>query len=283
MGSSLLIGSLGDINLRAFAAEEDDRVSISDLEVNGSKDPLGIDDEKPVFSWRLSSEARGKAQSAYQIVVKENDTTVWDSGKVSSENNYGVLYGGTTALKSKTKYDWSVTVWDENGQKSGTENAAFETGIYSESDWSSSWIGAPSAPDMTFHGSNWLWDRAGHNENEIPAETLYFRRKLALDTGKTVERMQIAMSADDNARLYLNGSLVLSTLDIEDAWKSAVFTTVASSALAQGDNVIAVEATNTSNGYAGLLVKIEVHYTDSSSVTYVTDGEWKIGTTVQTG
>ena len=284
MGSSLLLSGLGQINFTAFAAEGDDTVRISKLEVNGSEKPLGIDDSKPVFSWQLSSDARDKKQSAYQVVVKEGNSTVWDSGKVSSENNYGVLYGGTAALKSKTQYGWTVTVWDEE-DKTVTENSTFETGIMSEEDWDSDWIGAPSAPNMSFNGANWIWDRAGHNNNEIPAETLYFRRELTLDPTKTLDRVQIAMSADDNAKLYLNGNLVLSTLNIEDAWKSAAYTTVSASALAAGKNVIAVEATNTSNGYAGLLAKIEVYYKDSSSaaMTVSTDNQWKIGTTEETG
>lgn len=256
-------------------------VVISNLEVNGSEKPLGIDDANPVFSWQLSSEARGKKQSAYQIVVKEGSETVWDSTKITAENNYGVLYGGT-ALKSKTLYDWTVKVWDENDEECATESSTFETGIMSQDEWTASWIGAPTAPDMSFNGANWIWDRDGHNVNEIPEETLYFRRKISLDTSK-VDYVRIAMSADDNARLYINGNSVLPTLNIEEAWKSAAYTTVSASALEE-ENVIAVEATNTSNGYAGLLAKIEVYYTNSSAHdTYVTDGSWKISDTKDAG
>ena len=285
MGFTCMYSDFKEVN---FASAEttptpNDDVALSVLEVNGSEEPLGIDDGSPVFSWRLASAARGKEQSAYRVVVKEGDVTVWDSGKVAGENNYGVMYDGE-ALKSKTLYNWTVTVWDENDAECATESSTFETGLMSGSDWTASWIGAPSAPDMNFNGANWIWDRTGRKENEIPAETRYFRRKITLDRDKTVDRVQIAMSADDNAKLYLNGEQVLATLNIEDAWKSAAYTTVTSSALEAGDNVIAVEATNTSNGYAGLLVKVEVYYTDTSSpVTYVTDGNWKIGDGAETG
>ena len=187
-------------------------------------------------------------------------------------------------MKSKTRYDWTVKVWDESGAECASESSAFETGLTDENDWTASWIGAPSAPNINFNGANWIWDRSGHSENEIPAETLYFRRKITLDSNRTLDYARIAMSADDNAGLYINGASALSTLNIEDAWKSAAYTTVSASAFSDGDNVIAVEATNTSNGYAGLLAKIEVYYTDSSApVTYATDADWKIGAAAETG
>lgn len=260
-------------------------VSVGELEVNGSAEPLGIDDATPAFSWVLASEARGKSQSAYQIVVKKGEEVIWDSGKVSSANNYGVLYGGKTALQSKTRYEWTVTVWDEDDTQCCSASSHFETGIMSESDWNSSWIGEPSLQtSMNFTGANWIWDREGKAENDIPAETRYFRRTFTLDGNRTAERVQIAMSADDKATLYLNGVSVVSTSEVEDAWKTAAVTTVSAQTLNESDNVIAVEATNTANGYAGFLAKIEVYYSDSATpVTYVTDNLWKIGGNAEDG
>lgn len=95
MGSSCLFSGMGGAfaaSADGASARADNSVKISDLEVNGSESPLGIDAAAPVFSWRLSSEARGKSQSAYQITVTENGgAQVWDSGKVTAEINYGVL------------------------------------------------------------------------------------------------------------------------------------------------------------------------------------------------
>src|SRR5215813_8677230 len=49
--------------------------------------PLGIDSQKPMLSWRLQDESRGAKQTAYQIFVSSNLSAangtkpdVWDSG-----------------------------------------------------------------------------------------------------------------------------------------------------------------------------------------------------------
>lgn len=264
----------------------DGSVAIDNLKVNGSESPLGIDDVSPVFSWELSSSARGKSQSAYRLVVKDGEETVWDSHKTASENNYGVVYGGTTALKSKTEYNWTVTVWDESG-KSVEASSTFETGIMSDAEWNSEWIGQPSLrTEMNFNGASWLWDRSGRQgvqENTIPAETRYFRRAFTVPSGKNISYVQIAVSADDIATIYLNGTAVLFTPDETDAWMNASVATVSGDVLNEGTNVIAAEAANALNGYAGMLVKMEICYTDSTVDTIVTDGQWKIGSVEQDG
>ena len=53
--------------------------------------PLGIDVDRPRFSWTLESTRRGQLQSAYQVLVADNETLLalnegnkWDIGKVVS-------------------------------------------------------------------------------------------------------------------------------------------------------------------------------------------------------
>ena len=65
--------------------------------------PLGIDIANPVLSWVCD---RGIKQTAYQIVAKCNDKTVWNSGKVESSAQ-SVRYGGSPA-KAKERIHWSV-------------------------------------------------------------------------------------------------------------------------------------------------------------------------------
>jgi len=98
------------------------------LYVDDMKDPVGIDNKAPNFSWKTNSDRLGWSQESYQIVVKNGDTTVWDSGRVKSDKSYGIDYDGK-ALTSSTEYTWQVTVWDDKGQKSASESATFETGL----------------------------------------------------------------------------------------------------------------------------------------------------------
>lgn len=69
---------------------------------------------------------------------------MWDSGKVMSPDSVLVPYAGP-ALTSRTRYYWSVRVWDAEGKASAwSEPSWWETGLTDRSDWSAQWIGAPA-------------------------------------------------------------------------------------------------------------------------------------------
>ena len=86
--------------------------------------PVGIETEKPRFTWVLSSRKRGDYQRAYRILVAssmkniENDIGhKWDSARVESSNSVNVPYGGKE-LRSTERYYWKVKVWDSSGRSS---------------------------------------------------------------------------------------------------------------------------------------------------------------------
>src|SRR6188768_4038884 len=90
--------------------------------------PLGIDRKKPHFTWQMSSDKRGVYQTAYRIEVKNSrKETIWDSKKVSSGESLNIAYEGSD-LKPATRYEWSVTVWDQDG-KQFSGSSSFETGL----------------------------------------------------------------------------------------------------------------------------------------------------------
>ena len=128
-----------------FAAEGE--TIIQDLEVEQRTNPLGIDNATPEFRWEMVSDVRGQKQTAYQIVVKNGETVVWDSGKVESDISNAIVYGGETALQSSTRYTWNVTVWDKDGKElTAAEDAWFEMGLLNQKeDWEGAIFIAPSA------------------------------------------------------------------------------------------------------------------------------------------
>ena len=132
----------------ASLAEEASGASVVNLKTLGRVNPVGIDVE-PAFSWQLKSDAVGAAQTAYQIVVKdEAGNAVWDSGAVESAESVGVPYGGE-ALAPSTVYTWQVTVTDQSGAALESEPATFTTALLSDSfeAWDGAqWIGAPNLP-----------------------------------------------------------------------------------------------------------------------------------------
>ncbi len=111
--------------------------------------PVGIDDPTPVFSWKIASDRRGWSQSAYQITVRQGDTTVWDSGKVKDGESVDVPYDGEELISS-TEYSWQVTVWDEKGGSKTSDPATFETGLLEKKPLSdATWISHKAQPLFT--------------------------------------------------------------------------------------------------------------------------------------
>jgi alpha-L-rhamnosidase len=105
---------------------------IQNLRVAYADKPLAIEDENPLFGWRMKSDVVGQEQQAYQIKVTTADgTEVWDSGRVESGISNNILYEGD-ALEPETAYTWSLNVWDAAGEKY-TQNSSFETGLMDSS------------------------------------------------------------------------------------------------------------------------------------------------------
>ncbi|OKI33103.1 hypothetical protein A6A25_04640 [Saccharothrix sp. CB00851] len=119
------------------------------LTVEHVVDPLGIDVGAPRFSWRLAASGTGRSQSAYRILVASRPERlgtpdVWDSGEVRSGEQTARVYAGPP-LRSRTRYHWTVRVWDEAGRPGHGEVGWFETALLAEDDWSADWIGTGAA------------------------------------------------------------------------------------------------------------------------------------------
>ena len=86
--------------------------------IHGFHETVGIDvDELRVF-WALNSEDEDASQTGYRVVVSSNnggDHIVWDTGRVASDAQRGILIKPFTGFASTTLYHWTVTVWDQHG------------------------------------------------------------------------------------------------------------------------------------------------------------------------
>lgn len=111
------------------------------------ENPVGIEGT-PYFSWRMESDVRGQAQTAYRIILaKDSSMTdlVWDSEKTESSLSVGIKCGA--ALESLTKYCWQTGVWDKDGNYAESGTATFETGLLDSAMWSSAeWIQVGDEP-----------------------------------------------------------------------------------------------------------------------------------------
>ena len=123
-------------------ARNDNKARVYDMTVESVVNPLGVDTSSPRLGWRLEydGEKRGVCQKAYQIeVTDENEIVVWNSGRVKSDASQYILYGGEP-LKPESRYDWTVKVWDNKGDKL-VGKSWFETSLMT-SDGKAGWNGA---------------------------------------------------------------------------------------------------------------------------------------------
>ena len=120
----------------AFAQQAATTTGPVELRVDNLKNPLGIDDARPKFSWQLRDAERGAKQTAYQVLVASSPellaqgrADVWNSGPVASGQSLNVRYDGP-ALKPSTRYLWCVKLWGAGGKTyAASETAWFETGL----------------------------------------------------------------------------------------------------------------------------------------------------------
>lgn len=86
---------------------------IYDFRVEYRKNPIGITEKHPRFSWKLDSETKDTVQKTYHILVKTEGQVVWDEYE-QSENSILIPYNGKP-LCAETAYDVEVEVTDNYG------------------------------------------------------------------------------------------------------------------------------------------------------------------------
>ncbi len=286
---SLILGTSVPAIASGVTKEGGAEIMISKITVDSESNPLGIDNENPYFAWTLSSDVRSSYQTAYRIVVSSNEDDlnngeyIWDTGKVSSDVSTGVKYEGA-ALQSQQRYFWKVCVWNQSDVMSDwSENGWFETALLNESDWSGAqWIGGNSSAktslNLSMSGAYWIWHEAdGAYWSAMPACTRYFRKSFNIDSISDVTAANIAITADDEYDLYVNGVLASQSERVSDSWKKAQCVDIMP-LLKTGKNVFAVVASNKlGSGGAktggGLLSSAKIA-TTSGETAILTNSEW---------
>lgn len=242
-------------------------IIVLDRKCEYTNNPLGIDTQKPRFSWKIKALTRGAGQSAYRICVFDNvGKCVWDTKKTLGKNTVNIEYDGLE-LKSHTRYEWHLTVWDIENQEYNAGKAFFETAILHPDEWKAQWI----------RGGNLL--RKG------------FR------TEKKVKASRVYISGLGYYELYINGTKVGDQV-LDPAWtdyEQKVFYTVydVTEMMKSGENAIGVMLGN--GRYSPYETTIEknwhplkkfgespilfyqqyIFYEDGTKDIIVSDTEWK--------
>ncbi len=242
--------------------------------------PIGIDVQKPRFSWQMLSDATNVMQSAYEIRVasdagnlKRSKNLLWTSGKVMSDQSTHVAYAGTP-LKSMQRAYWQVRVWDNNNKASAwSEPAYFEMGILDNKLWKANWI-----------------TMADEKKSETSLPVQYYRNEFSLT--KKIRSARVYVSSLGLYQLFINGKKVgdqLFTPGFTSYKKRIQYQTYDVTSMLQANNAIgAMVGDGWYRGYLGwdglrsyygdqlaLFAQLEITYTDGSSETIVTDNKWK--------
>ena len=113
-------------------------MNIKSIDVNGRINPIGIDDESPVFHFTAECE-KGEQLSALRIVVKKGGEIVWDTGKKNYEGNNFIKYAGKR-LEAKSKYSVALEIWENEDERPASKVVTSFESAFLGSAWMAKWI-----------------------------------------------------------------------------------------------------------------------------------------------
>lgn len=231
-------------------------------------EPLGIDIVLPRFYWNCEG---GKKQTAYRIVVKKEQELLWDSGKVESDSTIHIQYQGRP-LKSRERADWSVQLWDENGEAGEIENSWFELGLIEKADWSAQWISGDYCPKKNKRYPVDCFCKEFLCSNEVKKARLYitacglYEAKLngvrignvQLAPGSTDYRKRIQYQTYDVTELLLKRNRI--EVELADGWYRG--------------SIGCFGFTNVFGRQTKLLAQLEITYKNNRKEVIGTDASW---------
>ncbi|MBN1465885.1 family 78 glycoside hydrolase catalytic domain [candidate division KSB1 bacterium] len=273
-------------------------LEITTLTCNGAVNPLGMD-EAPAFSWILSADERGAAQTAYQLqiatslaLLQRDEADLYDSDKKLTSQSIAIKPENFT-VTSRVRYFWRIRVWDQRDEVSAwSEPAWFEMGLLNDSDWRAHWISAPVLFDwQAIDGRRKKIPKDAPPELPEPAPLL--RKEFTLT--KKISSARARICGLGYHELYLNGHKVGDHL-LDPAFtrydKRALYVTHdITSFLQQGENAVGVMLGNgwynmTSRDVWGfdhaswraqptVICQIEINFADGTEEFIISDKSWR--------
>ena len=265
----------------AADSSSDSQYTVGRLQCEYLSNPLGIEELAPRLSWILQSGERAQVQMAYQVLVADSKKalaadqgTLWDSGKIESDNSTTVVYRGKP-LTSGQKCFWKVRVWDRHGRPSAWSTVAhWSMGLLQPSDWQAEWIGYDAlrtehSPVANLDDAKWIC----HSEDDppqVPAGHRLYVARFSLPDDVVIQTADMFAIADNMLWLAVNDKMVIHG---EEGWKKVKPVSLAE-VLQGGENEIRFNVKNNSQGPSALLAKLIVKTADGQQITLVTDDSW---------
>lgn len=249
------------------------------------ENPLGLDQSRPRLSWALESKARGKRQTAYQVIASSSregliaaQANLWDSGQVRSDESLGITY--PQSLVSRQRVWWKVRVWDEADQVCDwSEPALWEMGLLEPNDWQANWLELDQGelrdqePSPLFRKGFSVHGPIRQARLYATARGVYEARingakvsETVLNPGWTEYRVRIQYQTYDVTALLQAGENALAA-SLGDGWYCG-----------QLGWTLAPKHTRHYGNRPQFLAQLEIEYADGQHETIVTDGSWRART-----
>jgi len=283
----------------AFAQRTANPAGPAELRVDNLKNPLGIDDPAPKFSWQLRDTAPGAKQTAYEVMVAsspelltQGKADVWDSGRVASGQSLNVRYSGP-ALKASTRYLWCVKLWGANGKTyAASETAWWETGLMGDDAsgdaWKAQWIGYENPEEATVRHApaDWITNPDAKSPAIAKDAEQRFAYRTTITLPQAVKFAALYATGQDTVAAWVNGAQVLTEDPLppykQMPWKKFVRAEVTSH-LSAGKNTLAIEVLHyvvNPNGMATddappMIATLVVEYADGTWASFASNADWK--------
>lgn len=272
------------------------RLSVDHLRCEYRENPEGIGATRPRLGWMLQAEpgARGVRQSAYEILVAStagrlarDDGDLWQTGRVASDRTQQIVYAGRPLVARESCW-WKVRVWDGEGLPSAwSAPAHWSIGLLSPADWKAQWIGLDATPPTD---GSVLDDAARERLNhqpwiyaDLPVSrtsplTAYLRGTFVVPAWRRVRRATIAVTADQVARILVNGR----PAGAVSRWEQIAPVDI-TRLVRPGDNVVGLEVTQRDGYQPAALGEIAVRFDDGATQVSPLDTTWRFATTAAAG
>jgi alpha-L-rhamnosidase len=270
--------------LLGLAAVSFGQLSIKNPTVEYRKNPIGLDEPLPRFSWIIDAGGRRNVTQAYYEIrvstdgeaLKKGKQILWTSGRTKSDASVLVAYGGQK-LQPSTRYYWQVRVWDNSGQVAlWSELSYWQTGLLDAANWKAQWIGLNYKEDSLKWPSP-MFRREFSAKRRVKMATAYITSKglyeaeingqrvgdAYLTPGWTAYQHRIQYQAYDVTKLLLPGDNAVG-ITLGSGWYRSF---------------IGWETRREAYGKElALLFQLDIEYTDGSHELVISDENWQAST-----
>jgi alpha-L-rhamnosidase len=191
------------------------QISPTALRCEYLENPSVVDVLNPRLSWVnvVKEGERGQLQSAWEIRVASskdkllnNQSDLWSSGKVASNQSTNINYNGKPLLSRQDCW-WQVRTWDKKGKASlWSEPAFWSMGLLKPEEWKAQWIGAPWQGEEALSKPPHRGAEKGGIPQDLPPPAPLLRKSFSVS--KDLASARAYVTGLGFFELYVNGKKV---------------------------------------------------------------------------